>query len=324
MKLIVQIPCLNESLTLHHVLNDIPTEIPGIDSIETLVVDDGSTDGTAATALSLGVHHIARHRHNRGLAAAFSTGLATACALGADIIVNTDGDNQYPGRYITSLVQPLLADSADIVIGDRRPEQDSRQSLAKRGLYLIGRIAVSRVLGRKIPDPVSGFRAYSRNVAERMYVVTRFSYTIETLMQSIEKGHAIRFVPITTNSVTRPSRLFRSHIQFVTRSGATLLRVFYMYHPLQALVYLSGLIGMFGSLPIVRFVVFYSLGEGEGHLQSLILGATLMVLAAVTLLTGLLAELVSHNRVHLDRVIEDEIAKRHINAVSVDESQVKS
>ncbi len=303
MKLIIQIPCLNEADTLHLVLADLPESIPGIDCIETLVIDDGSTDGTAATALGLGVHHVVRHRRNRGLAAAFSSGLDAALDLGADIIVNTDGDHQYPGKHVADLVAPILAGRTDVVIGDRNPERDLRQPWLKRVLYRLGRLSVSWIVGQSIPDPVSGFRAYTRQAADRMHVYTRYSYTLETLVQAIEQGMAIKFVPIETNTFTRPSRLFRSHTQFVFRSAATLLRVFFMFHPLQTMMWLSGILGMIGLLPIARFVLYYSLGQGQGHLQSLILGAALVIASGLALFAGLIADLVAQNRQLMQKMI---------------------
>ena len=298
-KLIIQIPCLNEAETLHCVINDLPKEIPGIDCIETLVIDDGSRDGTSATALGLGVHHVVRHRRNRGLAAAFATGIDAALEFEADIIVNTDGDHQYPGEHIAALVKPILDGRADVVIGDRQPEQNRHQPWLKRQLYRLGRWTVSWILGEPIPDPVSGFRAYSRETAGKLCVVTRYSYTIETLVQSVEHGMAIEFVPITSSPPTRPSRLYRSHFQFVSRSAATLLRVFFMFHPLQTMLWLSTALATLGLLPIVRFLTFYALGQGDGHVQSLVLGVGALTLASLTLLAGIVADSVSFRRLLL-------------------------
>ncbi len=294
-KLIIQIPCLNEAETLHLVLSDLPVDIPGIDCIETLVIDDGSSDGTAATALGLGVDHVIRHRKNRGLAAAFSTGIHASVVLDADIIVNTDGDHQYPGHYVTELVQPILRGEADVVIGDRRPELDQRQSKLKRLLYRIGRVAVSWILGQRIADPVSGFRAYTREAACGVRVIGRYSYTLETLVQAVEQGLVIEFVPIQTNPTTRPSRLYRSHLQFVSRSAVALLRTFFMYHPLQTLLWVSAILAFIGSLPIARFVIFYSAGQGQGHLQSLVLGVGCILMSGMVFVAGILAELVTVN-----------------------------
>ena len=302
MKLIIQIPCLNEAETLHLVLADLPESIPGIDCIEILVIDDGSTDGTAATALGLGVHHVVRHRRNRGLAEAFSSGLNAAIDLGADIVVNTDGDHQYPGKQVAVLVAPILSGRADMVIGNRRPEIDMRQPWMKRVLYRMGRIAVSWILGQRVVDPVSGFRAYTRETAEGIHTVTRYSYTLETLVQAVNQGLSIEFVPIETNAPTRPSRLYRSQIQFVSRSAATLLRVFFMYHPLQTMLWVSAVLAAIGFLPITRFVIFYAAGQGQGHLQSLVLGMGCILISAVVFVAGILADLIAVNGALLRRV----------------------
>jgi glycosyltransferase involved in cell wall biosynthesis len=304
MKLIIQIPCYNEADTLHRVISDLPARIAGIESIETLVVDDGSNDRTAATALALGVNHVVRHNRNRGLAAAFATGIDACLQLGADVIVNTDGDHQYPGDALERLVEPIVAGRADLVVGDRRPGSDFKFSPLKRWLQRCGRRVVSALAGRDLPDPVSGFRAYSRNAARRTHIVTGYSYTIESLLQANCKGLAIEFVPIETNPSTRPSRLFRSLPHFIARSALTMLRVFFMFHPLGILAAISGIMAFIGAVPIIRFVYLYAIGEGGGHVQSLILGGVLIVLAAITLVAGLLADLMSHNRRLLEKVLE--------------------
>lgn len=304
MKLIIQIPCFNEADTLHRVVSDLASRIDGVDEIETLVVDDGSRDGTAAAALGLGVDHVVRHNQNRGLAAAFATGLDASLRLGADVIVNTDGDHQYPGSAIERLVEPIVAGRADVVVGDRRPGEEPKFSPLKRWLQRCGRRAVSRLAGQDLADPVSGFRAYSRHAAERTHIVTGYSYTIESLLQASCKGLAIEFVPIETNPATRPSRLFRSLPHFISRSALTMLRVFFMFHPLGVLAWISGLLAVVGVLPIVRFLYLYAIGEGAGHVQSLILGSVLVLLAAILLVAGLLADLISHNRRLLEKTLE--------------------
>jgi glycosyltransferase involved in cell wall biosynthesis len=233
---------------------------------------------------------------NRGLAAAFATGMTESLRLGATVVVNTDGDHQYPGRFISDLVQPILDGRADVVVGNRNPEFDRRNGWLKRSLYWAGRRTVSWLVSQPIPDPVSGFRAYSAECATQMHIVTTYSYTLESLVQCIEKGFALEFVPIETNSPTRPSRLFKSYASFIARSGTTLLRVFFMFHPLKTLMWLSLLLAVIGAIPIIRFVFFYLSGNGNGHLQSLVLGAALLVLAAIVLVVGLLADLISQNR----------------------------
>lgn len=296
MNVIIQIPCLNEADTLHHVVSDLPTALNGVDSVESLVIDDGSHDGTAAEALGLGVNHVVRHRQNRGLANAFSTGVDACLNLGADIIVNTDGDGQYSGADIEKLVEPILAGRADVVIGDRRPSEDMRLSWLKRKLQRLGSRMVSWLAGREIPDAVSGFRAISREAALKMQVVTEFSYTIETVLLACSQGLAIEFVPITTNTVTRPSRLFRSIPQFVLRSGLTMLRVTFLYRPLAILMSASGVLAAVGLVPICRFLYLAASGDSSGHIQSLVLGGVLLVLAGILAVAGLLADLMAANR----------------------------
>ena len=310
-KVIIQVPCFNEAKTLPFVLGDLPKSISGVDCIEVLVIDDGSGDGTAEIARSLGVQHVISHRVNRGLAAAFATGMTESLRLGATVIVNTDGDHQYPGRFISDLVEPILDGRADVVVGNRNPELDRRNGWFKRILYWVGRRTVSWLVSQPIPDPVSGFRAYSAECATQMHIVTTYSYTLESLVQCIEKGFALEFVPIETNSPTRPSRLFKSHASFIARSGTTLLRVFFMFHPLKTLMWLSLLLAVIGTIPIVRFVFFYLAGNGNGHLQSLVLGAALLVLAAIVLVAGLLADLISQNR----RLIEKHALHQSVSEV---------
>lgn len=304
MKLIIQIPCLDESETLSCVLERLPDSIPGIHVIETLVIDDGSTDGTAILAGDLNVDHVVRHKQNRGLAAAFATGLDSSLKQGADIIVNIDGDGQYSGSDIPALLEPILSGTADMVVGDRAPVADRRQSRTKRLLYRVGQFAVSYLAGRNIPDPVSGFRAMSRQVALRTHIATEFSYTIESLLQAATKGFAIQFVPVKTNVVSRPSRLFRSLPQFLWHSGTTLLRVFFMFRPLSVLLSMSGLLFLTGVVPILRFLIFWILDEGDGHIQSLVLGGTLIVLSCVVAVAALLGDLISTNRQFLESSLE--------------------
>lgn len=304
-KLIVQIPCLNEEATLPRVLDDIPSRIDGIDVIEILVIDDGSKDNTSQIARDHGVKHILRHCRNRGLAASFSNGIAFALDHGADIIINTDGDHQYPGRYMHQLVAPILSGQADIVVGDRRPHLDSRAPLLKRLLYRIGSRVVSVLANENLPDPVSGYRSFSREAANRIHIVTAYSYTIESLVQAAQKGIAIAHVPIETNDKLRESRLFSSIPRFVVRSAATLLRVSFMYHSLQTLLIASAATAVIGLLPIFRFLYLYTFYTGEGHLQSVILGSCLLVVAGLLLVAGLIADLISHNRQILERTLED-------------------
>jgi glycosyltransferase involved in cell wall biosynthesis len=317
-KLIIQIPCLNESATLSGVLDGLPDSIPGIREIETLVIDDGSTDGTATLAGDLHVDHVIRHKQNRGLAAAFATGLDACLRRGADIIVNIDADGQYSGSDIPRLVKPIVDGDADVVVGDRAPVTDMRQSRTKRSLNRFGQFAVSYLAGREIPDPVSGFRAMSRQVALRTHIATGFSYTIESLLQFVSKGFAVQFIPVQTNVVGRPSRLFRSIPQFLWYSGATMLRVFFMFRPLTVLLWVSGVLFLAGSLPILRFLIYWTVGDGDGHIQSLVLGGALTVLSCVVAVAGLLGDLIATNRQLLESSLERIKALEIESATSTD------
>lgn len=315
-KLVVQIPCHNEAETLPEVLAAIPRQIEGVDLIETLVIDDGSSDGTAEVARAHGADHVVASRKNRGLARSFRLGLDTALQLDADIIVNTDGDNQYVGADIAALVRPILEGHADVVVGDRQTASIESFSVLKRLLQRWGSSVVARFSEVEIPDAVSGFRAYSREAALDTNVVSSFSYTIETLIQAGRKHHKVVSVPVRVNPVTRPSRLFRNIPHFMTRSVGTLLRIYNMYQPLKVYLYLGGLLILVGTAPIVRFLVYYLMGEGAGKLQSLLLGSVLVILGAVALMFGLLADLMNFNRqlaeMTLERLrrLESDLGKR--------------
>ena len=304
MKLIVQIPCYNEEATLPHVVADIPRHIDGVDAVEILVVDDGSTDRTVEVAKALGVEHIVRQTRNRGLARAFRAGLDAALKAGADIIVNTDGDNQYAGADIPRLVRPILEGRADIVIGDRRTAEIAHFSPLKKWLQALGSAVVRRLSDTDVPDAVSGFRAMSRDAAIGLNIVSRFSYTVEMLIQAGRKRMAIVSVPVATNAVARPSRLFRSIPHFVARSVATMVRIYAMYQPLKVFAAVGAVLAVGGMLPIVRFLYFYLTGDGSGHIQSLILGGTLVVLAFVAFLAGLVADLIGFNRQLIEMTLE--------------------
>lgn len=304
MKLIVQIPCLNEEATLPETIADIPRAIDGIDTIELLVIDDGSTDATVAVARRLGVHHIVSLTQNRGLAVAFRTGLDTCLKAGADIIVNTDADNQYVGADIALLVQPILAGRADIVVGDRQTARIEHFSKIKKSLQWLGSAVVRRLSGTDVPDAVSGFRAISREAALRINIVSGFSYTIEMLIQAGRKGMSVKSVPIRTNEVSRPSRLFKSIPHFIFRSLTTMLRIYLMYKPLRAFVSIGTVLAIIGLVPILRFIYFYAIGDGAGHVQSLILGGALVVIAAICFVVGLIADLIGFNRQLLEMNLE--------------------
>lgn len=301
MKLIIQIPCYNEEATLPLTLADLPRELPGVDAIEVLVVDDGSCDRTAEVARELGVTHIVRHKRNRGLAAAFQTGLEAALAAGADIIVNTDADNQYYGPDIARLIEPILADRADIVVGDRGVAALAHFSPLKRFLQRLGSAVVARAAGIPIPDATSGFRAFSREAALRLTVLSEYTYTLETLIQAGARGMAVTFVPIRTNPQTRTSRLIRNIPSFLALSAVTILRFYTMYRPLRVFMTIGGVLVAAALALGVRFLYFYAIGRGAGHVQSLILAAILSIVGFQVGLIGLVADAVSMNR----RMIEE-------------------
>lgn len=296
MKLIIQIPCFNEEHTLAATVGDLPRTVAGFDAVEYLVVDDGSTDGTVAAARACGVHHVVRLPRNRGLAFAFAAGLDAALRRGADAVVNTDGDNQYRGEDVAPLVAPILEGRADMVIGTRPIGEIADFSPLKKLLQRLGSATVSLLAGARVPDAASGFRAFSREAAKRLLVTSRFSYTLETIIQAPTKGLAIACVPIRTNPATRPSRLFRSTATFLLRSAGTIGRVFVVYRPFAFFSTLGALLFAPGVALGARFIYFFAMGEGRGHIQSLILAAVLLLGGVQLFLTGLLAHLSATNR----------------------------
>jgi glycosyltransferase involved in cell wall biosynthesis len=304
-KLLIQIPCLNEASTLPATLRDLPRSIPGIDVIEVLVVDDGSRDGTSDVARANGVDHIVRLRRNKGLAAAFQAGLDACLKSGADFIVNTDADNQYSGRDIPRLLEPLLRGDADICIGDRNIAEVRHMSWRKRQLQRLGSWVVRQVSNTTVPDTTSGFRAYTRDAALRMMIVSEFSYTLESIIQAGKKRMAIAHVPVETNARTRESRLFDSVFSYVKRSGATIVRIYAMYEPLKVFTYIGMAIFGIGFVLALRFLYFYFFSStyGTRFLQSLILSAVLMIVGFQVLLIGLLADVISANRKLLEDVV---------------------
>lgn len=296
MKLIVQVPCLNEEKTLPLVINSIPRKIPGITKIETLIIDDGSTDKTIAVAKKLGVNHIVQHSGNQGLATSFSDGINECLKLGADIIVNTDGDNQYPQAEIPKLVEPIVNKKAEIVIGNRQTGKIKHFSPAKKFLQWFGSYVVRRFSKTNVPDAVSGFRAYSREAALHMNIVTDFSYVIETIIQARQKRLAIVSVDVKTNPPTRESRLFKSPMQHIRRSAGAILRTYTMYQPLKVFLVIGLIMLALGTAIGARFLYFYFLNQAGGHIQSLILAAVLLLGGFQVTMTGLVADLISINR----------------------------
>ncbi len=302
MKLVIQIPCYNEEKTIGKTLADLPKSIPGIDSIEVVIIDDGSTDRTIEVARQCGVQHFVRHTQNLGLARAFKHGLEKSLALGADIIVNTDADNQYKGSDIARLVQPILEKKAEIVIGDRQIDKIQEFSWLKKRLQKFGSYVVRKVSQTKIPDTTSGFRAYSREAALQMNIISTFSYTLETIIEAGQKDIPIISIPIETNKTERPSRLFKSNWYYIKRSFSTIVRIYTMYQPLRVFFY-TGLITMMGGFLLgVRYLYFMILGEGKGHVQSVIIAAVLMLLGFIFFMIGLLADVISANRKIIEEV----------------------
>jgi len=303
MRLIVQIPCYNEEQTLAATVRDIPRKIDGIDQVKVLVIDDGSTDGTVGVAKEIGVDHIVRNVRNKGLARTFLTGLDACLRLGADIIVNTDGDNQYRGQDIPKLIAPILKGEADIVIGDRQTDKSPHFSPAKKKLQKIGSFVVRILSNTDIPDTVSGFRAFSREAAMQTNVVSYYSYTIETVIQAGKQDIAVASVPIGTNPKTRDSRLFQSIPKFLESSITTMIRMYTMYQPLKVFFFIGCLCLLCGLIPSVRFLSYYIDGQGEGHIQSLILAAILFIIGFQVLIIGLVADVISFNRKLIEEIL---------------------
>lgn len=296
MKCIIQIPCYNEAGTLAQTVASLPRALPGIAMLEYLVIDDGSNDGTAEVAAGLGVHHVVRHKHNLGLANAFMTGLEESVRLGADIIVNTDADNQYVGEDIARLVEPILAGRAEIVVGDRGVGKVEHFSPFKRSLQRLGSWVISQAAGTAIPDATSGFRALSREAALRTLVLSNYSYTLETLIQGGARRAAVEFVPVRTNQPTRPSRLMRNLPHYLANSSTTIVRAYTLYRPLRVFTIIGTILLLAGTAIGIRFLYFYVNGTGAGHVQSLILAAVLLIAGFQTLLIGLVADLIGANR----------------------------
>lgn len=305
MHLIIQIPCYNEAETLPAVLADLPRSLPGVDCIEVLVIDDGSTDATAQVAAQLGVQHIARHPMNQGIAAAFQTGLDACLARGADIIVNTDGDHQYPGREIEKIVRPIVDGTADMVVGDRQTRALEHFSPVKKLLQAWGSWVVRMASGTAVPDATSGFRALNRETALRLMILTRYSYTLETLIQAGKKGLRVAAVPIDVNPPTRESRLVRSTWSYVRRQALTILRIYTLYEPLRSFALLASPLLSVGAFLLLRFVYYYLTEQTYmgRHVQSVVVGSMLVTVGFLIVLFGFLADVNATNRYLLEQLL---------------------
>lgn len=306
MKVFIQIPCLNEETTLPLVFKTMPKSLPGVDEVEYLIIDDGSTDKTIAVAKKLGVKHIVKHPYNMGLARSFRDGIDYALGHGADIVVNTDGDNQYPQERIADLVKPIVDGEADIVIGDRQTHQIAHFSRFKKFMQRFGTSVVNAAADTKLPDAPSGFRAYSRSALYRLNVITQFSYTMETIIQAGNKRLHTVSVPVDTNEKTRESRLFKSSFQHMRKSGSAIVRSYIMFKPVQVFGWLGGVILVLGLIPFIRYAFFavFIHDGARGHLQSLILGITLLVTGLLSLALGVIADLLRTNRILMEDVLE--------------------
>lgn len=303
MKLIIQIPCHNEAQVIKDTIKSLPATMDGFDDIEYLIVDDGSDDGTAAIALAAGAHHIVSLPGHMGLAAAFTNGLDACIKLGADVIVNTDADNQYHAEDICLLVKPILDGRAQIVVGDRGVATSQNFSVYKRLLQRMGSWVVTQVSGMSIPDATSGFRALSKEAALRTLVLNDYSYTLETLIQAGANRMPVEYVKVRTNPQTRPSRLMRNIPHYLANSLATIIRSYTMYRPLRVFSILGGLFILFGLGLAGRFLYFYFIGQGSGHIQSVVLSGVLLIVGFQVILIGLVADLMGFNRKILEEIL---------------------
>ena len=296
MKLIVQIPCYNEEKTLPLTVKDIPRQIEGVEEIELLVIDDGSTDETVNVAKELGVDHIVRNKGNKGLAYSFITGIEECLRQGADIIVNTDGDNQYRGANIPKLIAPILNGTADIVVGDRKTSSIAHFSYLKKILQRLGSWVVRILSNTNVPDAVSGFRAFSRSAAMQLNIVSEFSYTVETIIQAGKKKMTIVNIPVGTNPKMRESRLMKSIPKFVLNQVNTMVRMYTMFKPLRVFFFIGCFCIIGAMIPSIRYLYFYLADKGDGHIQSLILAAILYIIGFQVIILGLIGDVISFNR----------------------------
>lgn len=315
MKLIIQIPCFNEESTLPETLADLPREVAGFETVEWLIIDDGSSDRTVEVAREHGVDHVVQMAHNQGLAAAFMAGIEACLAHGADVIVNTDGDNQYNAAGIPDLTAPILAKEAQIVVGSRSISSIEHFSPIKRALQKLGSWVVRKASGTDIADAPSGFRAIARDAAMQLYVFDNYTYTLETIIQAGRLGIPIISVPIEVNDPTRESRLIKSVRGYIIRSSKTILRMAVLYKPLRFFFWIGMIMMLPGLLAFARFLYLYSIGEGDGNIQSLIIGSALIAAGVVTLVGGLVADLIAANRT-LSAEIRSRLLKMELEKIA--------
>ncbi len=318
MKLIIQIPCYNEAETLEIALNDLPKHIDGIDEIEYLIINDGSKDNTVEVAKAWGVNYVVNFKRNKGLAKGFMAGLDACLRNGADIIVNTDADNQYCGEDIEKLVRPIIEGKTDIVIGERPIDKTEHFSPLKKKLQHLGSWVVRKASKSEIPDAPSGFRAYSREAAMRLNVTNEYTYTLETIVQAGREKIAMESVPIRTNGELRPSRLFSSMFGYVKKSMVTIIRAFIMYKPLQFFTTVGMIPFLIGVALGIRFLVYFFMGDANGHIQSLILASTLLMMGFMTIVIGLQADIIAKNR----KILED--VQYHVRKLDYDKKDESS
>jgi len=303
MKLIIQIPCYNEEDSLEVTYNDLPKQIEGVETIETLIINDGSSDGTIEVAQRIGIDHIINFNQNRGLARGFSAGIDNCLKLGADIIVNTDADNQYCGADIAKLVKPIVEGTADVVVGDRQTDKIAHFSQGKKLLQRFGSFIIRKLSRTDVRDAVSGFRAYSKEAAMQINVLSEFSYTIENIIQFGNQKLKVASVPIRTNGKLRESRLFKSIPSFISNQLKTIIRVYSLYKALQVFSAIGTLVTLPGLFLVGRFLYYYAIGEGGGHVQSLIASAILINIGFIVFVIGILADLISNNRKLLEKIL---------------------
>lgn len=304
MKLIIQIPCYNEALTLPETIRHLPKNIDGIDQIEYLVIDDGSQDNTAEVAKEYGANHVIRLKKNQGLAGAFKAGLDACIRLGADIIVNTDADNQYVSADIPKLIEPIIKGNAELVIGDRGVATEESFTPLKRKLQTFGSYVVSKAAGLEIPDATSGFRAMTRDTALKTNVLSNYSYTLETLIQAGNRNISVTSVPVRTNPPRRPSRLMHGIWDYLIKSTITIIRAYAMYRAIRVFFSIGLILLLLGGVLAIRYLIFFVQGQGAGHVQSVIVSAVLIIVGFQTMLNGLLADLIASNRKMLEEISE--------------------